>query len=40
MQYDRKWECSDHDQGVPGSVFPMLYKALAKNRNMDPDMLG
>ena len=38
VQYDKKWECPDHDQGVPGSLGPLLYKALIKDRNMDSDI--
>ena len=35
VQYDKKWECPDHDRGVPGSLCPLLYKAPVKDRNMD-----
>ena len=34
----KKWECPDHDQGVPGSLGPLLYKSLIKDRNMDLDI--
>ena len=32
------WECTDHDQGVPGSLCPLLYKASVKDKNMDLDV--
>ena len=38
VQYDKKWECPDHVQGLPGSLCPLLYKALIKDRNVDLDI--
>ena len=38
VQYDKKWECSDHDQSIPGSLWPLLYKAPVKDRNVDLDI--
>ena len=38
VQYDKKWEFPDHDQGVPGSLCPLLYKAPVKDRNMESDI--
>ena len=35
VQYDKKQECPDNDQGIPGNLCPLLSKALVKDRNMD-----
>ena len=38
VQYDKKWECPDPDQGVPGSLCPLLCKVPVKDRSMDSDI--
>ena len=37
VQYDKKQECPDHDQGVPSNPCALLYKVLLKDRNIDSD---
>ena len=38
VQYDEKWECPDHDQGIPGSLCTLLCKTPVKDMNMDSDI--